>query len=160
MEVGRIKIIYGDGRGKSTAAFGQAVQAASQGKNVTIIQFLKARDEDKINFIRRLEPEIKVFRFEKSDDFYDALSEEKQSEEVSNIRNGINFARKVLQTGSSDMLILDEILGLLDNQIISVEEIKELIEHKSEHMDLVFTGRCLPEEVRSMADEVTKVESC
>ena len=40
------------------------------------------------------------------------------------------------------------------------EEIKELIEHKSEHMDLVFTGRCLPEEVRSMADEVTKVESC
>lgn len=159
METGLIQIYYGDGKGKTTAAIGQAIRAASQGKTVNIIQFLKGKNEDEISFIKRLEPEIKLFRFEKSEEVYDRLNEAQQSEEAMNIRNGINFARKVIQTNGCEVLILDEILGLLDNEIISMEDIEELIRHKSEEMELIFTGRSRNEELIKLADCVTRVET-
>ena len=159
METGLIQIYCGDGRGKTTAAIGQAIRAASQGKTVAIIQFLKGRNEEEISFIKRLEPEIKLFRFEKSDEFYDQLSQTQQSEEVMNIRNGINFARKVVQTGGYEVLILDELLGLLDNKIITMEDIREITEHKSEEMELIFTGRSINDEIMELADSVSKVET-
>ena len=62
----------------------------------------------------RLEPEIKVFCFEKSEKDYQSLSPEEQQEEVMNIKNGLNFARKVLTTDGCDILILDEPTAGLD----------------------------------------------
>ena len=99
MGKGMIYIYTGDGRGKSPAALGRAVQAAAEGQAVVIIQFLKGKGLSDSEFIRRLEPEIKLFHFEKSDENYAELSDEKKREEIRNIRNGINFARKVLMTG-------------------------------------------------------------
>lgn len=157
MKTGLIQIYYGDGKGKTTAAIGQAIRAASQGKTVNIIQFLKGKNEDEISFIRRLEPEIKLFRFEKSEEIYDRLSEEEQSEEAMNIRNGINFAHKVIQTNGCEVLILDEILGLLDNEIITMEDVAPLLEHKSQEMELIFTGRSLNGELAKLADCVTQI---
>lgn len=159
MGTGLIQVYCGAGHGKTTAAIGQAIRAASQGKTVTIIQFLKGRNEEELNFIKRMEPEIKLFRFEKSDDFYDQLTQERQSEEAENIRNGINFARKVIQTGSCEVLILDEILGLLDNKIITMDDIRELTDHKSESMELIFTGRYINDELMEIADCVTTIET-
>ncbi|MBQ4530678.1 MAG: cob(I)yrinic acid a,c-diamide adenosyltransferase [Lachnospiraceae bacterium] len=159
METGLVKVYCGDGRGKTTAAIGRAICAASQGKTVIIIQFLKGRNEEELSFIKRLEPEIKLFRFEKSEDFYDQLTQAQQSEEVINIKNGINFARKVVQTGECDVLILDEILGLLDNKIITIEDIEKITENKGEEMELIFTGRFINEELMKIADSVSKVET-
>lgn len=159
METGLVKVYCGDGQGKTTAAIGQAIRAASQGKTVIIIQFLKGRNEEELSFIKRLEPEIKLFRFEKSEDFYDQLTQAQQSEEVMNIKNGINFARKVVQTGECNVLILDEILGLLDNKIITIEDLKGIMENKDEEMELIFTGRFIDKELMEIADSVSKVET-
>ena len=60
MEKGMIYIYTGDGRGKSPAALGRAVQAAIEGQSVVIIQFLKGKGLGDSEFLRRLEPEIKV----------------------------------------------------------------------------------------------------
>ena len=111
MDSGNVQIYYGDGRGKSTAALGYALQAASAGKNVFIIQFLKGRMAAESAFLQRLEPEIKVFHFEKSDERYDELSEQEKLEENRNLRNGVNFARKVLLNDECSLLVLDELLG-------------------------------------------------
>lgn len=64
MAEGCIYIYTGDGRGKSPAAIGRAVQAAVEGKRVVIIQFLKGKGLEDSDFLRRMEPEIKLFRFE------------------------------------------------------------------------------------------------
>ena len=98
MAEGCIYIYTGDGRGKSPAAIGRAVQAAVEGKRVVMIQFLKGRGLEDSDFLRRMEPEIKLFRFEKSDSNFVELPEEKKQEEIQNIRNGIGFAKKVLTT--------------------------------------------------------------
>ncbi len=111
MAKGSIYIYTGDGRGKSPAAMGRAVQAAAEGKQVMIIQFLKGKGLGDSDFVRRMEPEIKLFHFEKSDENFASLTEEKQQEEIGNIKNGMNFAKKVLTTGECDLLILDLCAG-------------------------------------------------
>ena len=87
------------------------------------------------------------------------LSEERKTEEWQNIRNGLNFAKKVLYTGECSLLILDEVLGLIDKKIITVDELKSLLSAKPEEMDIIMTGITLNDEVCVLADEVTKVET-
>lgn len=159
MEKGIIQIYYGDGRGKSTAALGNAIHAASEGKNIVIVQFLKGKMNDEQNFLERLEPEIKIFRFEKSEESYEELNEEQKQEAAINIKNGLNYARKVLATGECDLLVLDEILGVIDNGLVSKEDIKDVIDAKSDEADLILTGRVLDDELREYADEIYKIVS-
>lgn len=153
-----IHIYTGDGRGKSPAAIGRAVQAAAKGEQVVIIQFLKGKGLEDTEFVRRMEPEIKLFRFEKSDENYEELSEEKKAEEIMNIRNGINFAKKVLSTGECNLLILDEVLGLLEKNIITAEDLTGLLSQKGD-TDVILTGISLNDEVCILADEVSKIET-
>lgn len=158
MEKGLTHIFCGEGKGKTTAALGRAIQEASVGKTVMIIQFLKKRRSDEIGFIRRLEPEIKLFRFERSENSYENLSEEERKEECQNIRNGLNFARKVITTQGCDVLILDEVLALVTAGIISCEEIRSLIELKDAKMDLILTGAYKGEALWDVADEITVMQ--
>lgn len=158
MAMGLIHIYTGDGRGKSPAAIGRAVQAAAEGERVVIIQFLKGKGLGDSDFVRRMEPEIKLFHFEKSDGNFEELPEEKKQEEIRNIKNGINFANKVLTTGECDLLILDEVLGLVEKQIITSEDLKNLLECHGE-TDVILTGIVLNDEICSLADEVSRIET-
>ena len=157
MEEGLVQIYSGEGHGKSAAAIGRALQVACNGENVVIIRFLKGMRND--GFLKRLEPEIKFFRFEKSSAEYASLDEAAREEEKMNIRNGLNFAKKVLSTGECDLLILDEVLGLIDVGILSVEELRTLISAKTEETTVIMTGIQLSDEVCMLADEVSKIET-
>ncbi len=158
MEKGRIYIYTGDGRGKSPAAIGRAVQAAAAGRQVVIIQFLKGKGLSDSEFLRRMEPEIKLFHFEKSQGNFEELSGEKKEEEIINIRNGLHFARKVLSTGGCNLLILDEVLGLIEKGIVTPEELKELLAAR-EGSDVILTGITLEDEICALADEVSRIET-
>lgn len=159
MGQGLVHIYSGDGHGKSPAALGQAVLSAAAGEEVVIIQFLKGKGVSDSEFISRLEPEIKIFRFEKSDLTFENLSEEKKNEEILNIKNGLNFAKKVLTTGECGLLILDEVLGLIDNGIITPEDLKALLEVRDEETDIIMTGITLNDEICMLADRVSRIET-
>lgn len=152
-----VKIYCGEGKGKSTASLGRALVCASEGKDVFMIQFLKGRHTGTLDYLKRLEPEVKVFRFEKMNHYYDELSETEQQEENINILNGMNFAKKVLTIGECDVLILDEVLGLVDLGIIHVSDIIHLIHTKPEEMELILTGRNLPPELVEEADYISQI---
>lgn len=153
-----VQIYYGQGKGNTTAAVGQCIRAASLGYRVIIIQFLKGKDAEEFSFLKRLEPDIKLFRFEKEQDFYLDLTQEQQQEEKRNILNGFHFARKVLDTGECDVLVLDEVLGLVEVGIISVEDIIELIQLKDNYYKLVMTGHNLPEELVDYVDLISRID--
>ncbi len=156
---GKVQAYYGYGRGKTTAALGYAIHEASKGGNSIIIQFLKGKDDDEITFIRRLEPEIKLFRFQKSNDLYDNLSDEGKFEEQMNMKNGMNYARKVLATEECSMLILDEVLGLVDKKIITTDDLIALIKAKSEETTLLLTGRVLDDALLPYLDAVYRIQT-
>ncbi|MGN0483384.1 MAG: cob(I)yrinic acid a,c-diamide adenosyltransferase [Lachnospiraceae bacterium] len=157
MEEGKVKIFYGEGRGKTNAAIGRAIQMAAQGKTATIIQFLKRKDEDMDRIMARLEPEIRCFRFEKRAENYENLSLQEREEERINLKNGVNYAKKVLQTGESNLLVLDEILGLIDCKIIAWDELLPAIEARSTDTEVILTGRVINEEIRQAADEICHI---
>jgi cob(I)alamin adenosyltransferase len=156
MENGLIQVYSGEGHGKSAAALGRAIQFASEGKDVVIINFLKGYQNEE--FLKRLEPEIKVFRFEKSEEEFSRLSDERKQEEIRNIKNGLNFAKKVLTTGECSLLILDEVLGLIDNGIITIEDLGHIIDSKAEDVGIIMTGIHLNDDVCQIADEIFKIE--
>ncbi|MDR2044998.1 MAG: cob(I)yrinic acid a,c-diamide adenosyltransferase [Clostridium sp.] len=155
---GIISVYTGEGKGKSSAAIGRAVKAAAEGKAVVVIQFLKGKGLGDYQFLRRMEPEIKIFRFEKSNENFDELPEGKKREEIKNLKNGICFAKKVLTTGECDLLVLDEILGLLENGILTMEEFRCLLENRGD-THIMLTGICLTEDICAAADEVFRIET-
>jgi cob(I)alamin adenosyltransferase len=158
MESRIVQVFYGQGKGKTSAAVGQCIRAASSGQSVIIIQFLKGNDAEEFNFLEKLEPTIKLFRFEKSKESFNDLLASQQKEEKQNILNGVNFARKVIDTGECDVLVLDEILGLIDLEILSVEDIIHLIQLRDDYTRLVLTGQNLPQELVEYADVISKIE--
>ena len=78
MAEGKVYIYGGKGHGKSPAAIGCGLIAAAKGARVVIIQFLKGKGLTEDEYPRRLEPGIKLFRFEKSNEDFVALPREKQ----------------------------------------------------------------------------------
>lgn len=161
MKESMIQVICGPGKGKSTGAVGRGIGALTKNKTVIMVQYLKgALDSHNMEVIQRLEPEFKLFRFEKSSNFFDRLSDDEREEACINIRNGLNFAKKVLVTRSCDMLILDEILGILDEGIITLEELENIISQAREtEIELVLTGTVYPEALDGFVDEVTRIQT-
>ena len=150
MSTGIIDVICGEkGSGKSSMALGRALQALNQGRQVVIIQFLKGnRKQENLEFYKRLEPEMKLFCFEKAERYFEDLTPEEQQEECINIRNGLNYAKKVLSTGECDLLVLDE--------VVPAETLLSILECR-DSADVILTGNALPEAVAHVADRVEKV---
>ena len=156
MASGKVMIFMGDGYGKSAAAFGIAMKRASENDRVVIIQFLKGKGITESEFTKRLEPEIKIFRFEKSKIDYRDRSPEEQEEAAANIRNGLAFARKVLGTGQCNLLILDEVLEVVNLGIISVDDLADLVESDID-TDIIITGKEMDIGVCRFADRISEI---
>ena len=88
-----ITVYCGAGKGKTAAALGQGLMAANSGKSVIVIQFLKGCQGENLELVQRLEPEMKVFRFEKFSANYNDLGVQEQAEESANIKNAFGFAK-------------------------------------------------------------------
>jgi len=154
LEKGLVQVYTGNGKGKSSAAFGLALRAIGRGLKVYIVQFIKGGfDYGELYIVDRL-PNLKLKAFgrgkfvtEKPPDKVDAeLAEE-----------ALALAEKVVKSGEYDIVILDEINVALSLKLISLEEVLELIRNKPKHVELVLTGRNVPNEIIEAADLVTEM---
>ena len=157
MSKGIVRIYYGEGHGKSTAALGTAIREASHGKTATVISFLKEKNEDSEELLKKLEPELKFFRFEKSDVSFEELTEEEKQKEIMNLVSGFQYSKKVITTGGCDLVVLDEVLELVSRDIISEEDFLEMVAAISEDMVVICTGRKVPDSIKECADELYQV---
>lgn len=156
MEKGTIQVYYGNGQGKSAAALGNAINAAASGQSCIIIQFLKS--EISSEYFEKLEPGIKLFRFERAKEGFENLTEEQKQDEKMNILNGLNYAKKVLGTGECDLLVLDEILGVVDEGIITEDELLEALEGRSINTSVIMTGQNMLPGIFQIADSVLNLK--
>ena len=155
MDKGIIQIYYGEGQGKTSAALGNAIRKASNGQSAYVVQFMKGQLDTE--YLTRLEPEVKVFRFERCSEGFDALDEAETQEQKQNIQNGLNFANKALVTGQCDMLVLDEVLGLVKEGMATEDQILEVLQAKSLYTDVILTGRDSLPRVFDMADNILNI---
>ena len=157
MNEGIIQIYYGEGHGKTNVAIGSAICAACEGKEAVIIQFLKGKEPDEFQILSRLEPEVQFFRFDKSEVSYCELSIQEREQEKQNILNGFNFAKKVIETGESDIIILDELLGLVDLGIVEQEDLVSLLTLEGDYKKLYVTGNQLDEALVPHIDVICRI---
>lgn len=149
-----IHIIYGEGYGKTACAMGMAVKAASVGQTVSIIQFLKGAGAD-YSILSQYD-EINFFTFENSDKTFEEMTPDERGEQKAKIKNSFQYARKVIETGSADLVVLDEVLGLRDYNILDLEDLVELLDLKSS-VNLILTGRHCPEELKGRASMLSHI---
>jgi cob(I)alamin adenosyltransferase len=152
---GKIWIFYGNGQGKSAAGLGAAINAAANGAEAVVIQFLKGQYNE--DFVKRFEPELKIFRTARREKRFTELDENEKGEEIINIRNGLSLARKFLTTDSCDILVMDEVTGLINEGLITEEELEEILVKKAEHQTIILTGTILPEKMVPMCDNIINV---
>ena len=87
------------------------------------------------------------------------LSDEQKEEEKQNIINGLNFAKKALVTEECDLLVLDEILGVVEEGMTTEEELLNVLKARSLFTSVILTGTNLPESIKDFADEVMNIVS-
>lgn len=159
MEKGFVQVYCGPGKGKTTASIGLGIRALGNNLKVIMIQFLKNDNTGECKFLKTLEPGFKVFHFEKERGFTWTLTDEEKSELAQEIHMALKFAKKVMDTGECDILILDEVLGTIEQGFTNVKELESLIDEKPEFMELVMTGRVLPDVLKEKVDYVSYIEA-
>lgn len=157
MEKGLIQVYTGNGKGKTTAAVGQGMRAAGSGNRVYMIQFLKSGHTGEISTLKRLEPDFMLFRFEKQRDFFWKLSEQEKLDLKKEITAAFEFAVASVRDGKCDVLILDEIMGAIGNGLLPAKEVEEFLKSKPESVEIILTGRNVPDSILSLADYVSDI---
>ncbi|WP_139375985.1 cob(I)yrinic acid a,c-diamide adenosyltransferase [Clostridium oryzae] len=158
MERGYVQVYTGNGKGKTTAAFGLAIRAVGDGMKVYIVQFLKTSPTGEVEAIKKLADNIKVFRFEKKRGFFWTLNDEEKTELKKEVQKAYEFVQQVIENEKCDILILDEIMGAITNKLLTETQVLELIEKKPLTMELVLTGRNVPEAIAKKADLITEMK--
>ena len=157
MDKGYIQVYTGNGKGKTTAALGLGMRAAGRGLKVLMVQFLKGTFTGELESVKKLAPEFNIIRFGETKKFFFALNDEEKRELGWKIQEEFRSLSKLLADNPCDVLILDEIMGTIANGFISVEEVTGLLDSKPEGMEIVLTGRDVPDEIAKRADLITEM---
>ena len=155
---GLVHIYSGDGKGKTSAAIGLGIRAFGRGLNVLLVQFLKSADSGEIRTIQKLGPGFEVVRGRKPVKFLCDMNEKEFTDAAEQQKELLETTAKKIKTGTYDMLILDEILGVIKNKMIDVGSVEELAEGRPETLELVLTGRIAPAELAQIADYHSEIK--
>jgi len=150
-----IQVYTGNGKGKTTAAFGQALRASGQGLTVCIIQFLKGDEHfGEIQAAKNLRG-VTVEQYGQKE-FIRADSLQPQDRELAH--KGLLRAEEIVAGCRCDMLILDEINLALAWGLVPLEEVLHLLNSAPPEMEIILTGRHAPSEILSRADLITEMQ--
>ena len=158
MRQGQISIYYGMGKGKTAVAVGRGMRAIGEEQRVVMIQFLDYHNSKEIALLKKLEPDFRMFRFEKdraAEDVQGAENDEALHKEIFNeIRNAFNFAKKIVDTGECEMLLLDGILECVEKGYLQESDLHEIIGKRPDFMDIILTGTILPTGIAEEAENI------
>jgi cob(I)alamin adenosyltransferase len=151
---GLVFVYTGNGKGKTTAAMGQALRAIGHGLKVVVIQFMKGKKYGEVLAAEKYLPGVDIYQCG-LDSF--VMRGNPAPVDVELAQKGLNIAREALTAGKYDMVILDEINVALDFKLISLGEVIEIMKQKAPSTDLILTGRYAPPEIIELADTVSEV---
>jgi len=172
-------VYTGDGKGKTTATLGLSLRAVGHNFRVYIIQFMKGGDTGEMFGITKYLPNVTLVQFGK-----DAMKEkqlkiaeyqkgktenslkenekyrfpsDKQEKDAAHM--GFDHAKKIVNSGEYDIVILDEINCVMSKEMgLPIEWVLDLIKNKPEEVELVLTGRHAPKEIMEVADLVSHIQ--
>ena len=151
---GLIQVYTGDGKGKTTAAFGLALRAAGRNMKVLIVQFMKKWDYGELHSIELI-PNIILVTFGTKDFVCKGKAKKIDYEEA---EKAFSFGTEGMQGGDYDIVIFDELNMALYYELLDLKEVVEKLKRKPDNVEVVITGRRAPEEIIEIADLVTEMK--
>lgn len=156
MKKGLIIVFTGNGKGKTTAAMGQALRAVGQGLKVLMLQFIKGTwDYGELKSIKRLDPDFMIKPLGKG--FVRTKSKLNDNEAIENINQSWEQAEDEIFSDKYDMVILDEINYVINFGMLPVDKMLTLLDKKPKRLHIILTGRNAHEKVIERADLVTEM---
>lgn len=172
---GYVQVYTGNGKGKTTAAIGLAIRALGAGKRVLVLQFMKTKVYSEHNILPHISPNLTLETMGKpffvvkegtmtaeelakwGDDIVVFPSGKPPQEYVAVAKQGVDRAKAAVSSGEYDLVILDEINVAMFFELVSWEQVEDIINSKLERVELVLTGRGASPELIERADLVTEM---
>jgi cob(I)alamin adenosyltransferase len=153
-KVGLIMVNTGPGKGKTTAALGLALRAIGHGHRVKVIQFMKGDPFYGELLIRERLPELDIEQYG-LDRFVDPKNPE--PEQVERAQAGLAAARTAIASGEFHVVILDEANVAMSFGLISTDAVVQMLRDKPAHVEVILTGRDVPQPIVELADYVNEI---
>ena len=152
-ERGVLVVHTGNGKGKSTAAFGMVARALGHGMRVGVVQFVKgAFSTGEETFFRRF-PEVE-FHVTGAGYTWETQNRER---DIATARAGWDIARKLLADPAFQLVVLDELNIVLKEGYLPVAEVLEALRQRPPMQHVAATGRGAPPELIAAADTVSEM---
>jgi cob(I)alamin adenosyltransferase len=152
---GRIIVNTGDGKGKTTAAFGTALRASGHGQKVAIVQFIKGSwNYGEATALQEC-PNIEIRRIGSG---FTWLADDPEVPRAL-AREAWDLSRELAASERYDLLVLDELNYAVTEGYVSVDEVLELLEGKQPGLSVIITGRGAAPGLIAVADTVTEMRS-
>lgn len=152
-ERGVLIVNTGNGKGKSSAAFGVAIRALGHGMKVAIVQFIKGRDTTGEEAFFRTLPDVP---FHVTGDGFTWDTQNRAQDEAT-ARKGWALALELLQDPGIDLVVLDELNIVLKYGYLPLQEVLEALQQRPPLQHVIVTGRGAPQELIDIADTVTEM---
>ena len=153
MKKGYVQVYTGDGKGKTTAAFGLALRAVCAGYKVYIGQFLKGMNYSELKAPEYL-PNLTIEQYGEAHFVHNDPTEK----DIQRANEGLDKIEKIIMSGEYDVVIMEEVNVALLYGLFDIERILHIIKNKPESVELVLTGRYANKKIIEAADLVTEMK--
>ncbi len=159
---GLVLVYTGDGKGKTSAALGNAFRALGHGFKVLIIQFFKGDWPVVFGELEAAKAHANLEILQLGKGFVKIMGDKKPfSEHQMAAGEAVKLAKDKIFSGKYDLVVLDEInyaVDYLDVKLVDLKDVLEMIEKKPAKTHLILTGRNAKPEVIERADLVTEMK--
>ncbi|WP_105631949.1 cob(I)yrinic acid a,c-diamide adenosyltransferase [Cronobacter dublinensis] len=151
-ERGIVIVFTGNGKGKTTAAFGTATRAVGHGKKAAVIQFIKG---DWPNGERNLlEPHGVEFQVMATGFTWDTQNRESDTAACQAVWQ---HGKRMLADASLDLVVLDELTYMVAYDYLALDEVLRALRERPAHQTVIITGRGCHRDILEFADTVSEL---
>lgn len=155
-----LHLYMGNGKGKTTAAAGLAVRALGHGFRVLFAQFLKNTETGEKKILESFHDRLLFFRpAQRHTAFLWNMTDEQLAQTRDDIRLGWESLKQQIQTGSWDLVVLDEILDCIQCDLLTEDDVRKAIADRPEKVEIVCTGRNASQAFCDLADYISVMEA-
>ncbi|KZY33063.1 MULTISPECIES: cob(I)yrinic acid a,c-diamide adenosyltransferase [unclassified Oleiphilus] len=153
-ERGVLILLKGNGKGKSSSAFGTMARAVGHGQKAAVVQFIKGRKET---------GEFKLFRDHERIDWHVmghgfTWETQDKDQDIAAAQNAWELAKSLLTDPQYDILIFDEMSYMFKYKYLELEPVLEALKNRPKHQHVMITGRKMPEALEDIADTISHIQ--
>lgn len=159
LEKGYIHIYKGEGKGKTSILNGMVIRALGNNLRVYYLRFLKNRPSGEIDFLKATgKLEIKSF-YQSSQKFFWEMNNKEKDQLKIETNQGLQYLKSLTQRDDIDLIVVDEILGCIQNGLIAEKELIAILTTRKPTIEIALSGRYVPPNLEQIADLVSEINN-